>query len=126
MTWTGYDDGNIYWAKLRSETILKGNVIDFPGDKRRWTRDEVARKLEQVEGALAEVSARWEIPCTTLRYWLTRKAHLDGSEAVAEFFETSDGVALLHKIVMAIHFAVMYSEHGIRGVCAALELSGFS
>jgi len=112
--------------------MSKENVINFPGQKRQWTRNEVACKLEQAKEALAkgdseaEVSALLEVSRTTLRYWLLRKEHIDGSEVVADFFETPDGVALLHKIVMAIHFSVMYSEHGIRGVCAALELSGIS
>ena len=94
--------------------------------------DEVVRKLEQTRKALAEgsneaeISVRLGVPRTALGYWLSRKAHLEGSKVVEEFFETPDGVALLHRIVMAMHFSVMYSAHGICGVCAALELSGLS
>jgi hypothetical protein len=110
-----------------------GKVVEFPIHKRqKRERDEIAIKLEQAEAALAagssevEVSARLNIPRSTLRYWLSRKAHLDGSEKVAEFFESPDGLALLHRIVIAMHFSVMDSSHGIRGVCTALELSGLS
>jgi hypothetical protein len=110
--------------------MLEGKVIEFPG--RQWKRDEVACKLEQAKKALAEgsseaeVSSQLGVPRTTLRYWLSRKAHLDGSENAAEFFESPDGVALLHRIVMAIPFTGMYSAQGIRGIGAALELAGLS
>jgi len=110
--------------------MSNGEAIEFP--RRQWTREEVAYKLEQAEEALAggssevEVSEHLEVPRTTLRYWLSRKARLDDSEKIADFFESPDGVALLHRMVMAIHFTGMYSAHGIRGICAALELSGLS
>jgi|GEM_PF-1729737 len=113
--------------------MLGEHVVEFPTCARqKWQRDEIASKLAQAREALAggssevEVSERLNIPRSTLRYWLSRKDHLDGSKNVAEFFESSDGLALLHRIVMAMHGSVMYSSHGIRGVCTALERSGLS
>jgi hypothetical protein len=113
--------------------MLGDHVVEFPTcERQKWKRDEIASKLAQAREALAggssevEVSERLNIPRSTLRYWLSRKDHLDGSKNVAEFFESPDGLALLHRIVMAMHFSVMYSSHGIRGVCTALERSGLS
>ena len=59
------------------------NVVEFPTPvRRKWTRDEIASKLERAQEALAggsseaEVSARLNVPRTTLRHWLSRKDDL--------------------------------------------------
>lgn len=57
---------------------------------------------------------------------MERKRGLDASEVVAAFFESPDGLAFLHRLVLVLHLVLCYRPAGIRGVCEALELSGLS
>ena len=64
------------------------------------------------------------IPRTTLQHWQGRKDTIDAAPEVVDFFESSAGVAFLHRVVMAAHFVMTQtSSGGIRPVCLFLELS---
>ena len=66
-----------------------------------------------------------QVPRTTLQHWLTRQDAIDTSPAVVAFFESPDGVAFLHRLVLAAHFVMtLLGPCGIRLVCMLLELTG--
>jgi len=61
---------------------------------------------------------------TTLQYWLARKKGLDAHPAVVAFFESPEGLAVLHAIVTAAHFAfTQVGPCGIRCLCLFLQMS---
>ena len=66
-----------------------------------------------------------EVPRSTLQHWLMRQDSIDASPAVVAFFESPDGVAFLHRLVLAAHFVLtLLGPCGIRLVCVLLELTG--
>ncbi len=101
---------------------------------KRWDRRTTAEGIEQLEQGEAtgrsqvEVAEQTEIPRSTLRYWKKRKASIEGaSRKEVDFFESPEGVEVLHKICTAAHFIIEFTpRQGIRGVCEFLELSGLS
>ncbi len=67
------------------------------------------------------------IPRSTLQSWLVTRDSVKAHEKVVEFFESPEGVAVLHQIVLAVHFVVgLLCPGGIRLVCTFLELSGLA
>lgn len=101
--------------------------------RRHWERCTVVHKVAQASEALEggqtqeQVSERLGVPRSTLRYWLERKADLDGSGVVAQIIESPEGLAFVHQIVVAAHFVMEYRTHkGIRAICEFLRLSGLS
>jgi len=100
-------------------------------EKKRWSRDEIAAKMEAFEQEYEGYPSQrhWaeelEIPRTTLQHWLERKANIDADPDVVAFFESPTGVAFLHRLVLAAHFVTtLVGPGGIRLVCLFLELSG--
>jgi hypothetical protein len=98
-----------------------------------WNRLEAAEILADAEAARAlghsgsAVAARLGVPRSTLQHWLARKDRLDTSPGVADFFESPDGQAFLHLLVVAAH--IEFSQVGACGVdriCAFLDRSGLS
>ena len=66
-----------------------------------------------------------EIPRSTLEYWLSRKESIDADPGLVEFFESEVGIAFLHRVIVAAHFAItMIGPSGVRVVCQFLKLSG--
>jgi hypothetical protein len=66
-----------------------------------------------------------EIPRSTLEYWLSRKESIDADPALVEFFESEVGIAFLHRMVIAAHFAItLIGPSGVRVVCQFLEMCG--
>ena len=100
--------------------------------KPQWNRNEIVTKVIDFEASKKELSQRKfseerNIPRTTLQYWLQRKEKLDGSAMVINFFESPDGVAFLHRLIVALHFE--FTKHGtasIHNICNFLRLSGLS
>lgn len=96
----------------------------------RWSRDKVAAHIMSFEQSCqnqSQWSAEHGIPRTTLSYWLQRKDRLDASAALIEFFESPDGVAFLHRLVVAAHFE--FTKNGvasIHNVSNFLDLCGLS
>ncbi len=65
------------------------------------------------------------IPRSSLQNWLRRKQKLKGSPALVAFFESPDGLAFLHVIVVALH--LVFSKNGcgsIRNIVDFLEKTG--
>jgi len=100
-------------------------------EKKRWSRDEIAEKVEAFEQAYAhhpsqrQVAEELDIPRTTLQHWLQRKASIEADPEVVAFFESPVGVAFLHRLVLAAHFVMtLLGPCGVRLVCLFLELSG--
>jgi hypothetical protein len=66
-----------------------------------------------------------KVPRSTLQHWLKRKDSIDAEPEVVVFFESSVGVAFLHRLVLAAHYVItLLGPSGIRRVCLFLELTG--
>ena len=66
-----------------------------------------------------------QVPSTTLQHWLTRQDAIDTSPAVVAFCASPDGVAFLHRLVLAAHVGMTrLGPCGIRLVCMLLALTG--
>lgn len=99
----------------------------------QWNRTQATAGLGEYEVARKEgISQRQfarerAIPRTTLQYWKKRQASIEASPAVISFFESPEGLLLLHQLVMAAHLAMTaLGACGVRLVCRFLELSGLS
>jgi hypothetical protein len=67
------------------------------------------------------------VPRTTLQYWLARKSSIDACEALVSFFESPDGLAFLHRLIIALQFVMSFlGGCGLRLVAMVIELSGLS
>lgn len=102
---------------------------DSPSTPRRWARPVVARTVaayeERVPASTTQRQFALEagVARTTLQYWLARKDALDADPAVIAFFESPEGLAVLHRIVGAAHMAfTQVGPCGIRLVSMFLEL----
>lgn len=102
------------------------------GNRRKcWSREEVAKKLEEVEEGSQRVYSQRQmaeelgVPRSTLQYWLSRKNRIDADPEVIVFFESPAGVVFLHRLVLAAQFVItLLGGGGIRLVCMFLKLSG--
>ena len=96
----------------------------------RWNRDEIADNLIQFEQARSKMSQRQiaeelGVPRTSLQHWLKRKDSLDASPVVVSFFESPEGLAFLHRLVIAAQFVMLFMSNGsIRSLSLFFELSG--
>jgi len=98
---------------------------------KQWSRKEIAEKLDEFEQGYARLPSQrlWAedlgIPRSTLQYWLQRKEHIDADPELVAFFESSVGVAFLHRLILAAHLVMtLMGPCGIRLVCLFLELTG--
>ena len=113
-----------------------GTVIqDMPqinhGSQPRWDRFERADLFEQyrelrTQGISERQAAKeLKVPRTTLQAWRIWHDTLDICPHVAEFLQSSPGLAFLHRIVIAFHLVcVEVGACGIRLVCLFLDLTG--
>ena len=98
----------------------------------QWSREEVVSNLIQFQQIRAKKSQRQAtkelgIPRTSLQHWLKRQDELEVSPSVKAFFESPEGLAFLHRLVMAARFVILlFSNGSIRTVCFFLELSGLN
>ncbi len=100
---------NFQWKR---EDVVS-NLVDF---------DEVKQKK-----SLRQFTKEQGIPRSTFRHWVTRRESIDASPIVTDFLESPEGLALIHKIVIAAHFA--FTKDGvasIHNVSTFLKLSGLS
>lgn len=100
---------------------------------RSWNRATVAQVVEshaagrEAGRTQAEVAEEWGVARTTLGHWLQRQRHLASSAKEAAFFESPEGLEVLHRLVVAAHVVISFApKRGIRGVGELLELSGLS
>ena len=97
----------------------------------RWEREISVANTVDFEKAYAqgtsqrEFAQQHDIPRTTIQYWLSRKRGLDASPALVDFFESPEGLAFLHRLVIALQFVMCFlCGCGVRPVAKVLELSG--
>ena len=96
-----------------------------------WDRKEVAENISSYERkakqglSQRQLAEEMKIPRTTLQHWLQRKESLSANKEVGKFFESSEGLAMLHQIAIAAQFVMTeVGPCGIRLVCLFFELSG--
>jgi len=112
---------------------VTSHITGPEGKERNWERVATTAHLHEYEDAretgmsqrgFAEQAG---IPRTTLQHWLERKAEIDESPAVVAFFESPEGLAFLHRVVLAAQFVItLMGVGGIRIVCKFLEFSGLA
>ena len=98
----------------------------------RLVAAEAVEEFERFDSpwvSCSEISRRLDVPDSTLRHWLgTRRQRIKDSQWPAKtvrFLESSDGLAVLHRMLTAAHLIfVQANDCGIRNLCAFLELSG--
>jgi hypothetical protein len=94
-----------------------------------WDRQQTVAHLDAFEAVRHHSSIRGfarerRIPRSTLQDWIARKMSIDASPAVRDFFESPDGLAVLHRLVGAAHLVFsQIGPCGIRLVTLFLELS---
>jgi hypothetical protein len=102
---------------------------------KRWQRAAQVLKLQEAEAELAKrlpgshrhVAEQVGIPRSTLQYWQQRQAALEATPAVVAFFESPEGLVLLHRWLVATHVVItLLGSGGIRLVCVWLELTGLN
>ena len=96
----------------------------------RWSRSEQAAK--RLAGDLPGLSERQQaehvgVARTTWQYWCQRQAAIPAPAAEVAFFETAEGIALLHRLLIGAHFVItLLGCGGVRLVCQFLELTGLA
>jgi hypothetical protein len=75
--------------------------------------------------SLAEIAREHGISESTLRHWVSRLEASDGPAVWSRFFESPEGLQLLHMVVTAALFVItQICGGGVRAVCLFLQLSG--
>jgi hypothetical protein len=99
--------------------------------QRQWKREESVGHVAAFEVMASQTMSQrqyareHDVPRTTLQHWLARKGSLDASATMVEWFESSQGLAFLHRLIIAVQFGMTYfSLGGLRGVQRVLELAG--
>jgi hypothetical protein len=99
----------------------------------RYTRSEAAGHLHDRHdpdhpGQSTRQAARAAgLPHTTLRYWEQRQQQIDAPAEVVAFFESPAGLALLKRVLLALH--LVFQQHGTAGIRPLgrfLELAGLA
>src|SRR5499427_2333570 len=123
---------------MNKEGIAVGIIIQDmphlnPGRQPRWDQFERADLFEQYQELRTQgISERQaakalQVPRTTLQAWRLWHDTLDICPHVAEFFQSSPGLAFLHRLVLACHLIyVEVGACGIRLVCLFLHLTGLN
>ena len=106
-------------------------VPEQPAISQSWKREEcVAQVAAFNAAAFAGKSQRAfaresGVPRTTLQHWLGRKGKLDASPSLIAFFESPEGLAFLHRLVIALQFVMCFvCGCGLRPVLMVLDLAG--
>ena len=98
--------------------------------RKKWGRDEVAKKVLQFKEhkdvmSQRDFARRHDIPRTTLQHWLSRQARMSASPEAIAFFESPAGVAFLHRLCVASHLVMtLMNPCGIEQVGTLLDLAG--
>ena len=97
----------------------------------RWSRAQRAELFDQylklqAQGlSLRQAAKALEVPRSTLQAWRAYHESLDEHPAVVVFFQSSPGLAFLHRLVLGIHLvSTEVGACGIRLVCLLLKLTG--
>lgn len=95
-----------------------------------WKREETVAHVAAFEAAVRQAQSQreycraQEVPRGTLQHWVKRKGSLDDSPTLIAFFESAEGLAFLHRLVIAVQFAMTYLSSGLRAVQTVFELAG--
>lgn len=96
-----------------------------------WSRTTTVVRLQELGAARRAGTSERDFekatgtPRSTFRYWERRRNAVDSPPAVAQFFESPEGLAVLHRVVAAAQFVLnLRSPDGIRLVCEFLHQSG--
>ena len=96
-----------------------------------WKREEAVAHMTAFEaawptGTSQRAYAREQgLPRTTLQYWQARKHALDASPVLIACFESPDGLAFLHRLVLAIEFVGRFVAGCGRSIVqAVIRLAG--
>jgi len=112
------------------ETDQEPSRADAAYAPRSWKREESTAEL-----AAFEMESGWatsqrafarehEVPRTTLQHWMERKAMVDASPAEIGFFESPEGLAFLHRLLVSLHFVFGFlGPSGLRLIMQVIELS---
>jgi len=99
----------------------------------KWRREETVAHVVAFESAVSTgksqrtFASEHGVPRTTLQYWLERKNTLDASAVLVSFFESPEGLAFLHRLVIALQFVMSFvCGCGLRPIATVLELAGLS
>jgi len=106
--------------------VLSDNNSNVPWEREETVSHVVAFEAAQYEGQSQRAFAMaCGVPRTTLQHWLSRKQSLDSSPALVKFFESPEGLAFVHRLVIAIQFVITFIVGaGIRPVMEVIRLSG--
>jgi len=97
----------------------------------RWSRTQRAALFDpylalQAQGrSLRQAAKALEVPRSTLQAWKAYQESLDEHPTVVIFFQSSPGLAFLHRLVLGIHLVCTEGGAcGMRLVCLLLKLTG--
>ena len=97
----------------------------------RWERTQRAHLFDQYRAlqaqglSLRQAAQALEVPRSTLQAWRAHQESLDEHPSVVVFFQSSPGLAFLHRLVLGIPLVCTeVGACGIRLVCLLLTLTG--
>ena len=112
-------------------TVIQSKAPSNDDRTPRWSRTQRAELFDQyldlqVQGlSLRRAAKALEVPRSTLQAWRAYQESLDEHPTVVVFFQSSPGLACLHRLVLGIHLVCTeVGACGIRLVCLLLKLTG--
>jgi hypothetical protein len=112
-------------------TVIQSKAHSNDDRTPRWSRTQRAALFDQyldlhAQGlSLRQAAKALEVPRRTLQAWRAYPESLDAHPTVVVFFQSSPGLAFLHRLVLGIHLVCPeVGACGIRLVCLLLKLTG--
>src|SRR3989449_4240344 len=112
-------------------TVFQSKLQNHEARHPRWDRTRRAalfdqyRELQAQGLSLRQAAKALDVPRSTLQAWRVYQASLDEHPAVVAFFQSSPGLAFLHRLVLGIHLVCTeVGACGIRLVCLLVQLTG--
>src|SRR4029077_16014031 len=112
-------------------TVIQSKAQSHDDRTPRWSRTQRAELFDQyldlqAQGlSLRQAAKALEVPRSTLQAWRASQASLDEHPTVLVFFQSSPGLAFLHRLVLGIHLVgTEVGACGMRLVCLLLKLTG--
>ena len=100
-------------------------------NKKHWSRAEIAEKMNKYKQGYQRTPSQRQmaqelgVPRTTIQHWLKYEKDIAAGSTTATFLASPEGIAFLHRLVVAAHFVItLVGPGGIRIVCLFLELAG--
>jgi len=113
------------------ETVIQDKQRSNDDRHPRWDRTRRAALFDQYRDlqaqglSLRQAAKALDVPRSTLQAWRAYQESLDEHPAVVAFFQSSPGLAFLHRLVLGIHLVCTeVGACGIRLVCLLLQLTG--